>query len=98
MTQSDSDTITREKLDEPGRYKVLMHNDDTTTMDFVVSILCRVFNKSPEEAEQIMMRVHTTGIGLCGIYPREIAEARIGWVHQAAHRASFPLTCTMEKE
>lgn len=98
MTQIDGETIAREKLDEPGLFRVLMHNDDRTTMDFVVDILCRVFNKSQEDAYDIMMRVHTNGIGVCGVYPREIAETRIARVHQAAWRAGFPLKCTMEKE
>lgn len=98
MTQSDAEVISEERLDEPHLYRVLMHNDDFTTMDFVVDILCRVFNKDPEEAHEIMMRVHTSGIGLCGIYPRELAETRINRVHQAAYRAGFPLKCTMEKD
>lgn len=98
MAQIDAETLTREKLDEPRLYKVLMHNDDYTTMDFVVDVLCDVFNKSEQDAYNIMMRVHKNGIGLCGVYPREIAETRIGRVHLAASRAGFPLKCTMEKE
>lgn len=97
MAQTDTDTIIKDKLEEPHLYRVLMHNDDTTTMDFVVDILCKVFNKNQEEAEEIMMLIHTSGIGLCGIYPKEIAETRIARVHQAAYRAGFPLKCTMEE-
>lgn len=98
MSQTDTGTILEEKLEEPGLYRVLMHNDDVTTMDFVVDILCEVFHKNREEAHDIMMRIHTTGIGLCGIYAREIAEARVAKVHFAASQAGFPLRCTIEKE
>lgn len=97
MSQTDAEIISEEQLDEPHLYKVLLHNDDYTTMDFVVNILCEVFHKTPQEAYEIMMRVHTTGLGLCGIYSREIAEARVNRVLQEANRAGFPLKCTMEE-
>lgn len=98
MAHTEGDTISEIKVEEPPLYRVLMHNDDITTMAFVVDILCKVFNKNEEEAQELMMRVHTNGIALCGIYPREIAETRINRVHQAAYRAGFPLRCTMEEE
>lgn len=98
MAQTNSDTISEIRVKEPPLYRVLMHNDDKTTMDFVVTILCNVFNKDPEEATKIMWTIHTTGLGVCGVYPREIAETRIGRVHSAASHAGFPLTCTMEED
>ncbi len=89
-----------EKIDvrEPPFYKVLLHNDDVTTMDFVVGILCRIFHKNAEEAEAIMLNVHNNGIGLCGIYTRELAEIKVRLVHRDAWLAGYPLKCTMEKE
>lgn len=98
MAQSDANVIIEEKVKEPKLYRVLMHNDDITTMAFVIAILRKVFNKETEEATEIMWKIHNTGIGLCGVYPREIAETRIGRVHAAASRAGFPLKCTMEEE
>lgn len=87
-----------ETVQEPPRYKVLMHNDNVTTMDFVVDELCSVFNKQRDEARSIMLSVHKTGIGLCGIYTREIAEAKINRVHMDARMANFPLRCSLEEE
>ncbi|MBD5642234.1 MAG: ATP-dependent Clp protease adaptor ClpS [Desulfovibrio sp.] len=98
MAQSDADVIIEQNVKEPRLYRVLMHNDDITTMDFVIAILCQVFNKDSDEATEIMWKIHNTGIGLCGVYPREIAETRIGRVRKAASRAGFPLKCTMEEE
>ncbi len=97
MSQTDAEIASEEKLEEPHLYKVLMHNDDYTTMDFVISVLCEIFHKTPQDAYEIMMRVHTTGLGLCGIYSREIAETRVNKVHQEADRAGFPLKCTLEE-
>lgn len=91
-------TDTRKKLEEPARYKVLLHNDDFTTMEFVISILRRVFNKNVQEATHIMLTVHKTGIGKCGSYTREIAETKVSQVLSDARMAGFPLKCTMEKE
>lgn len=91
-------TDTRKKLDEPARYKVLLHNDDFTTMEFVISILLRIFHKEREEAFAIMMNVHKNGIGKCGTYTREIAETKVNQVLTDARLAGFPLNCTMEKE
>lgn len=98
MAQTDGDTIIEEKIDEPPLYRVLMHNDDKTTMQFVVDIICNVFNKNREEAYELMMRVHEHGLAIIGVYPREIAETKISRVHHAAYRAGFPLRCTMEKD
>lgn len=90
-------SVTEKQLDEPPRYRVFLHNDDFTTTTFVVEILRRIFNKNIEEATAIMLKVHRSGIGLCGIYTREIAEAKVGRVLHDARLAGFPLLCTMEK-
>lgn len=88
---------TEEILQEPIQYKVLMHNDDYTTMDFVVEVLETVFNKSPSEAVQIMLNVHRNGIGVCGIYTAEVAETKVETVHSMARQHGFPLKCSMEE-
>ena len=93
----ESRTIVVKKLKEPDRYRVLLHNDDYTSMDFVINILCGVFHKPLEEATAIMLAVHQQGVGQCGIYTREVAEAKVSRVHREAHGAGFPLRCTMEK-
>ncbi len=74
-----------------------MHNDDVTTMEFVVQVLVDVFHKSIEDASEIMMKIHTQGKEICGIYPREIAEFRIYKTLHLAKNAHFPLLCTMEE-
>lgn len=74
-----------------------MHNDDYTTMDFVVAILISIFHKSTEDATSIMLNIHNNGIGECGVYTREIAEAKISQVRHEARLAGFPLRCSMEK-
>ena len=79
-------------------YRVILHNDDYTTMDFVVMVLEEVFRKTAEEAEAIMLAVHEKGRGVCGVYPKEIAEFRVGQVLRRANEAGFPLLCTLEKE
>ncbi len=86
-----------EKVKEPPKFKVLLHNDDYTTMDFVVKILEEVFHKSPAEATAIMLHVHHKGVGECGVYPAEIAETKVDIVHARARAAGFPLLATMEE-
>ncbi len=102
MTSTDSKIRPKVKRDtredHPPMYKVLLHNDDYTTMEFVVDILVRVFGKSLEKATQIMLNVHNKGKAVCGIYPREIAETKVETVHALASRKGFPLKSTMEKE
>ncbi len=94
----ESDTLLDEKISEPPMYKVLLHNDDYTSMDFVVFILVKVFRKSVESATEIMLAVHEQGIGICGMYTHEIAEAKVVMVHHMARDAGFPLRCSCEKE
>lgn len=102
MTSTDSKTRPRSsskvREDHPPMYKVLLHNDDYTTMEFVVDILVSVFGKSLEKANQIMLNVHNKGKAVCGIYPRQIAETKVETVHDLASQKGFPLKSTMEKE
>ncbi|KYH28944.1 MULTISPECIES: ATP-dependent Clp protease adaptor ClpS [Clostridium] len=86
------------KIKKPNMYKVLLHNDDYTTMDFVVEILIKIFRKSPIEAERIMFDVHRKGIGIAGIYSYDIASTKIRQVMIMAEENGFPLKLTLEKE
>jgi ATP-dependent Clp protease adaptor protein ClpS len=98
--QHQSDTATQERVvtKEPKRYRVILLNDDFTTMEFVVYILEGIFLKTPSEATQIMLQVHKTGRGVAGIFSKQIAEAKIDQVHTQAQREGFPLKCVMEEE
>jgi ATP-dependent Clp protease adaptor protein ClpS len=89
---------TRQETKKPELYKVLLLNDDYTTMDFVVEILESVFHKQPAEAHRIMMMVHTQGKGLCGVYPFEVAETKVATVVERARENGFPLRAAMEPE
>lgn len=84
------------KTEEPPLYKVLLHNDDYTTMEFVVAVLEKVFRKSNAEATRIMLNVHYEGVGVAGIYTKEIGETKVSTVHQLAKENNFPLRCSME--
>ncbi|MBI4558656.1 MAG: ATP-dependent Clp protease adapter ClpS [Candidatus Hydrogenedentes bacterium] len=86
------------ELRPPSLYKVLMHNDHYTTMDFVVSVVQRVFHKPIEQAVRIMLSVHQNGIGQCGVYTSEIAETKVATVHCLARKQGYPLRCSMEPE
>jgi ATP-dependent Clp protease adaptor protein ClpS len=99
-TKIKNSTITKEKIDikEPSLYKVILHNDDYTTMEFVIYVLMVVFNKSQDNAYNIMMSVHEQGTGICGVFPHAIAETKVRQVQQLAEEDEFPLKCTMEKE
>lgn len=92
-------TLKKEKteLQEPPLYKVLLHNDDYTTMDFVVMILQTVFHKDTGEATRIMLNVHHQGLGIAGVYTREIGETKVAIVHDMARKNQFPLKCSLEK-
>lgn len=88
--------VERPKPAKPPMYKVLLLNDDFTPMDFVVSILTSIFHKEQEEAVKIMMNVHTHGVGLCGVYTKDIAETKVQQVINASQKNQHPLQCTME--
>lgn len=87
----------REDFEEPSRFKVLLHNDDYTTMDFVVMILQSVFNKDMETATEIMLNVHKKGVGVAGIYTRDVAETKVAVVQELSRKNEHPLKCTMEE-
>ena len=89
---------TRQETKKPELFKVLLLNDDYTTMEFVVHILETVFNKEPPDAYRIMMAVHTQGQGLCGVYPFEVAETKVATVVDLARGSGFPLRAAMEPE
>ncbi|WP_291318621.1 ATP-dependent Clp protease adapter ClpS [Desulfonatronospira sp.] len=91
------ETVWEDQAKEPQRYKVLLHNDDYTTMEFVVHVLQKVFQKSESEAMQIMLNVHKNGTGVCGIYTGEIAETKVAMVTSMARKEGYPLKCTMEE-
>ena len=82
----------------PKRYKVLLLNDDYTTMEFVVAVLEQVFYKAHEDAVRIMLQVHRQGMGVAGVYVKEIAEMKCVLVHDLAGAHGFPLHCVMEPE
>ena len=86
-----------EKVEQPPLYKVLLHNDDYTTMDFVVWVLQSIFAMPEEQAIQIMLNVHVKGVGVAGIYTFEIAEMKVERTTAVAREHEFPLLCTMEQ-
>jgi ATP-dependent Clp protease adaptor protein ClpS len=86
------------KVERPSLYKVLLHNDDYTSMEFVVFILEQIFHKNAADAEKIMLAVHQMGVGVAGVYPFEIAEAKVDKVTMLARQREFPLRCSLEQE
>jgi ATP-dependent Clp protease adaptor protein ClpS len=98
--RTDGEVLERAKQEtkKPDLYKVVLLNDDYTTMDFVVQVLESIFHKQPAEAFRIMMMVHTQGKGLCGVYPHEVAETKVQAVMESAREHGFPLRAAMEPE
>lgn len=88
---------TQEDVKEPDMYKVLLHNDHYTTMEFVVEVLRVVFHKSILDATKIMLDVHRKGVGLVGMYTYDVAQTKAGRVVEMAKKREFPLRCTVEK-
>ena len=86
-----------EKVEEPPLFKVLLHNDDYTTMEFVVFVLQSIFSMPEDQAVQVMLNVHVRGIGVAGIYTFEIAEMKVEKTTSLAREQEFPLLCTMEQ-
>lgn len=91
-------TKTAPKTKRPSLYKVLLLNDDYTPQEFVVWLLQAVFKKDAEEAVRIMLHVHQSGVGVCGVYTYEIAETKVAQVMELSRRNQHPLQCTMERE
>ena len=100
--QDQGDVAIKERSDtgvrRPRRFRVLLHNDDYTTMEFVIDVLEKVFRKSPSEATQIMLKVHHDGRGIAGRYSREVAETKVHQVHSLAQQQGFPLRASFEPE
>jgi ATP-dependent Clp protease adaptor protein ClpS len=90
-------TKTRAKPKKPSQFKVLMLNDDYTPMEFVVMCLKRFFQMDLEQATRVMLHVHQKGVGVCGIFPYEIAETKVNQVMDFARQNQHPLQCTLEK-
>ena len=91
-------TRARPKTQKPSRYKVLLLNDDYTPMEFVVMILMRFFTMTNEQATDVMLHVHRRGVGVCGVFPYEVAETKVSQVMDCARQNEHPLQCTMEKD
>ncbi|MDX2495153.1 MAG: ATP-dependent Clp protease adaptor ClpS [Desulfuromusa sp.] len=89
---------TKEQIAIPSLFKVLMHNDDYTTMEFVVEVLRDVFHKPATEAENIMLTIHFQGVGYCGTFPYAVAETKADQARLKARKAGFPLRCTLEED
>jgi ATP-dependent Clp protease adaptor protein ClpS len=98
--QGDTAVVTEKKPQtrKPRLWKVILHNDDYTTMEFVLHVLETVFNRQPAEAHELMLQVHTRGMCVAGVYTYEIAETKVSTVEQMARAAEFPFLCTMEPE
>jgi len=96
----DSDVLSesKTKLEKPKLFKVLLHNDDFTTMEFVIFVLKSVFHRSDPEAFSIMMKVHNEGVGIAGIYPYEVAQMKAEKAINLARAEEFPFLCTVEEE
>ena len=90
-------TERRVQVRRPSLYRVLLHNDDFTPMEFVVLVLEKFFNKNQSDAHEIMLHVHTKGVGVCGVYPYDLAETKVALVLECARENEHPLQCSMEK-
>jgi ATP-dependent Clp protease adaptor protein ClpS len=90
-------TKTRAKPKKPSQYKVLLLNDDYTPMEFVVIVLKRFFRMDMDEATRVMLHVHQRGVGVCGVFPYEVAETKVNMVMDFARQNQHPLQCTLEK-
>lgn len=97
-TVTETRTKPQHKLKRPPMYRVLLHNDNYTTRDFVVAVLKEVFHKSESDAVQIMLHVHYNGIGVAGVYPYEVAETKVRLTEKLARENEFPLRLSMEPE
>ena len=96
--RGDLETLEKPKVERPPLYEVLLHNDDYTTQEFVVYILERFFHHDAESARQIMLHVHTKGIGVAGVFPRDLAETKVHLVTEFAREHEMPLRCSLRKQ
>lgn len=97
-THTGTSVLEKTKTRKPSLYKVILHNDDFTTMDFVVFVLRSIFNKTHKDALELMIAIHKAGSATCGVYPQSIAETKAAEVTKLARQHDFPLLCTIEKE
>jgi len=100
MAQNKDDNVLeaqRSKLKPPSMFKVMLLNDDYTPMEFVVLVLQKFFGMSRERATQVMLKVHREGMGVCGVYPHDVASTKVQQVSAYAHKHQHPLQCVMEK-
>jgi len=93
----EGDVKNDQEIREPKMYRVILHNDDYSTMDFVIEVLISIFHKPAADATRIMLDVHKKGMGICGVYTYDIAETRVARVHQLAKKREFPLKCSLEE-
>ncbi|MCT4643101.1 MAG: ATP-dependent Clp protease adapter ClpS [Bacteriovoracaceae bacterium] len=93
---SQEEVAIAEKIKEPSMFKVLMHNDDYTTMEFVIHVLEKFFSKNYDEAHAIMLKIHHEGLAICGIYTCEVAESKANKVNRYSKNKGYPLKCTFE--
>ena len=93
----EGDVKNDQETREPKMYRVILHNDDYSTMDFVIEVLISIFHKPAADATRIMLDVHKKGMGICGVYTYDIAATRVARVHQLAKKREFPLKCSLEE-
>ena len=98
LTRTERETSTKRKLERPPLYEVLLHNDDYTTQEFVVYVLQKFFHHDADTARMIMLHVHTKGIGVAGVFPRDLAETKVHLVSEFAKEHQMPLRCSMRKQ
>jgi len=96
--QGESSVLERQKTKEPRKWKVILLNDDFTSMEFVVQVLKQIFRLSSAQSTRIMLHIHNRGVGVAGVYSREIAETRVAQVHKLAQESGHPLQAEMEPE
>ena len=98
MPKFEEELDVKLEIQEPQMFRVLLHNDDYTSMDFVVEVLTGIFHKTPEEAVQIMLQIHEKERAICGVYSFEIAQTKAQQVKQKAKQNEFPLLATIEED
>lgn len=96
-TNANSKLVNNHQTSKPPRYHVIMHNDDYTTMEFVIEILQKLFHKTPAEATRLMLTIHNEGQAICGCYPLEIAETKTAQAHCWAQKSGHPLRCSINR-
>nr|WP_320048414.1 ATP-dependent Clp protease adapter ClpS [uncultured Desulfuromonas sp.] len=97
QTTPEGEVLSKDQTAQPPRYNVIMHNDDYTTMEFVVEVLESIYRKQAAEATRIMLTIHHEGQAICGNYPFEIAETKVEQTHRRARSAGHPLRCSIEE-